>query len=89
MDPLKTKTSKEEIILPKKTGVARETILMMTDDPGVEGYIVAKVSLNCGMCEFKKAMMKKRKARRCLSTHNRSFHQQNTMAYEQESSRLF
>ena len=78
--PLENTTSKAEIILPKKTGMAREMIMVMADGPGVEGYSVAKVSLNCGMSEFKTAMMKRRKARRCLSTHNRSYHQQNSMA---------
>ena len=70
--------------------MAREMIMVMADGPGVEGYSVAKVSLNCSMCEFKTAMMKRRNARRCLSTHNRSDHQQNSMAsngmaYVQES----
>ena len=51
---------------------------------------MTKISLNCGMCGFKTAMMKKRKAKRFLSTHNKSDHQKNTvtsneMAYVQES----
>ena len=76
-DPLEITTSKVEIILPKKTGMARETAVVVTDGLGVEGYSVAKVSLSC---EFKTAMMKRRKARRYLTTHNRSDHQQNTVA---------
>ena len=34
-DPLETITSGEEIILLKKTGVARETTVVRTDGPGV------------------------------------------------------
>ena len=53
--------------MPKKTRMARETVMVMTHDPGVEGDSVARVSLNCGMCKFQTAMMKKRKAKRFLS----------------------
>ena len=41
---------------------------------------MARVSLSCGMCEFKTVMMKKRKARRSLTIHTRSKLQQNNMA---------
>ena len=70
--------------------MASETVVVITHDPGLEGYSVARASLNCGMCKFKTAMMKKRKAKRSLSIHNKSDHQKNTvtsneMAYVQES----
>ena len=43
MDPFEFTTSEDIPTLPKR--VARETIEVMADGPGLEGYIVAKVSL--------------------------------------------
>ena len=60
--------------MPKETGVVREKIEVVADGTEVEGYIVAKVSLNCSICPFKTAKLKKRKAKRRLSTHNRNDH---------------
>ena len=51
------------------------------DGPEVEGYVVAKVSLNCSRCTFKTAKLKKWKAKRRLSTHNRNDYQPIDMAY--------
>ena len=42
--------------------MARVTVVVMTDDPGAKGCNVAKVSLSCDMCEFKTAVLKRRKA---------------------------
>ena len=81
-DPLEVTTSKEAIFLPKETGVVREKIEVVADSPEVEGYVVAKVSLNCSRCPFKTARLKKRKAKRCLSTHNRNDHPLINMAYD-------
>ena len=51
--PLEVTTSEEATTLPKKTGKTRETVDVMTDSPGVGGYLVAKVSLKCRLCAFK------------------------------------
>ena len=48
--------------------------------PGAEGCDMARISLRCDMCEFKTVMMKKRKARRSLTIHTRSMHQQDNKA---------
>ena len=47
----------------------------------MEGYVVAKVSLNCSRCTFKTAKLKKWKAKRRLSTHNRNDYPPIDMAY--------
>ena len=64
-DPLEVTTSIEAIFLPKNTGVVREQIKVVADGHEVDGYVV---SLSCSRCSFKTAKLKKRKAKRRIST---------------------
>ena len=77
-NPLESSTSKESPMMThntvwngERTKAATEVV---DDNPKVNVYSVAKVSLQCNRCPFKTAELKQRKARRRLSTQHRNNH---------------
>ena len=59
--------------------MANEKGWVVAVGPGAEGCDVTRISLRCDMCDCRTVMIKRRKARRLLTIHTRSRHQQNNV----------